>query len=497
MPTLFSHFFRGENTMYGKFFTSTFTGSMMGAGPHVFAVWGYIIANAVKGYVELNPAFLSAVIGSPRQKIEEAIEYLSAPDPNSRSSGHEGRRIVRQGQFQYFVTNFDQYHKIQNEDDRREYNRIKQAEHRAKKKSNVGCKTENKANKDQSVKQDLRDVKSPVNDNQACQHNTYAEEEEEAEAEEETTKEKEKEKEPEVFDTTLPAQDDFGEHIPSTTEIAPPTGEIIYQAYPRHVGKAQALKAIEKAFKKITPMELLSKVQEYAASPAGKKGEFTPHPSTWMNREQWNDDPAEWHRDDSNVHGNGKNELTPENCGPVIYPALVRVEGKVERRIPLQSGQVHVDFITNPGHYDYSLPKVNAWAVWVDIRRNRYLTDPITDRRDLEIAKTLGESIPTREELEWIYVEYIQDTDGDNRPLRWISNRVSAYRAKIAKCHNPDGTIVSYIYGITPKPDSDAPIDPDVDPADAAIAKLLAEQDAQQAQQQQQPAEPVGATLEA
>ena len=92
--------------MYGKFFSSTFIGSMMGAGPTVFAVWGYIVANTVKSTIELNPALLSTIIGCPITDIEKAIEYLSLPDTKSRSGENEGRRIVRQGQFQYFVTNY-------------------------------------------------------------------------------------------------------------------------------------------------------------------------------------------------------------------------------------------------------------------------------------------------------------------------------------------------------------------------------------------------------
>tara|TARA_Y100000310_G_scaffold216555_1_gene217574 strand:- start:71 stop:352 length:282 start_codon:yes stop_codon:yes gene_type:complete len=41
---------------------------------------------------------------------------------------------------------------------------------------------------------------------------------------------------------------------------------------------------------------LLAKVRDYAASPAGQRGEYTPHPSTWMNQERYTDDPNEWKR---------------------------------------------------------------------------------------------------------------------------------------------------------------------------------------------------------
>jgi hypothetical protein len=121
--------------MYGKMFASTFTGSMMGAGPEVFAVWAYVIANAWGGQVELNSALLSAVLGCEKGQVEKAIEYLCAPDDNSRTDDEDGRRLIREGQFAYRVVNHGKYRQIKNEVDRREYNRIKQQEHRARAKS--------------------------------------------------------------------------------------------------------------------------------------------------------------------------------------------------------------------------------------------------------------------------------------------------------------------------------------------------------------------------
>jgi hypothetical protein len=121
--------------MYGKFFRRCFTGSMVGAGADVFAVWAYAISNAVKARVELNPEYLGRVIGSPRGDMEKAIEYLCEPDANSTHSENGGRRLVKEGMFQYFLPQFDRYQRIKNNDDLREANRIRQAEYRAKKKA--------------------------------------------------------------------------------------------------------------------------------------------------------------------------------------------------------------------------------------------------------------------------------------------------------------------------------------------------------------------------
>lgn len=116
--------------MYGKLFSSTFTGSMVGSGPVVFSVWGYVIAHAVQSQVELNPALLAVVLGCPEDKVEAAISVLCSKDPRSRSKDEDGRRIVREGQFAYRVVNHTKYNAMRNEGDRREYNRIKQQEHR-------------------------------------------------------------------------------------------------------------------------------------------------------------------------------------------------------------------------------------------------------------------------------------------------------------------------------------------------------------------------------
>jgi len=82
--------------------------------------------------------------------------------------------------------------------------------------------------------------------------------------------------------------------------------ERIYQAYPRHVGKVAALKAIGKAIaviqeaKRATAEDaadfLNSQVVKFANSPAGQRGGYTPHCATWMNDGRYFDDPNEWRR---------------------------------------------------------------------------------------------------------------------------------------------------------------------------------------------------------
>ncbi len=95
---------------YAKVFSSMYTGSMYGAGMHVFAVWGWVLAHKDEnGCVEINAQLVANELGGDAQQVEEAITYLCAPDPNSRSKGHEGRRLMKESQFGYRVVNHHRY----------------------------------------------------------------------------------------------------------------------------------------------------------------------------------------------------------------------------------------------------------------------------------------------------------------------------------------------------------------------------------------------------
>lgn len=110
--------------MYGKHFQSTYTGSMYGKGALVFAVWGYVIAHTKDSYVEINPIQLAQILGDvSKDEVVAAIEYLCSPDESSRNKDHDGRRLIREGEYLYFVPTFTHYHSMQNSDDRREYMR--------------------------------------------------------------------------------------------------------------------------------------------------------------------------------------------------------------------------------------------------------------------------------------------------------------------------------------------------------------------------------------
>ena len=165
--------------MYGKHFSSTYTGSMIGAGLNVFAVWGYVIANTIKSRVELNPRLLAMILGCKEEEIINAIAFLEKPDPKSRSKKNDGRRLIREGEYQYFIPTHEIYRSILNEDERREYNRLKQAEHRAKIKKEEAARVKESVNDKQDMSK-CQGVLSAV----SAHTDTDTEAEAEAEAEE-------------------------------------------------------------------------------------------------------------------------------------------------------------------------------------------------------------------------------------------------------------------------------------------------------------------------
>jgi hypothetical protein len=110
-----------------------YEGSMYGAGLAVFAVWGWVISHQRGGCVEINTKKLADTLGGTVDEIEGAIAFLEKPDPvHSRCKDHEGRHMVREGQYQFKVPAWEYYQTIRDENGRREYNRVMKAVWRAR-----------------------------------------------------------------------------------------------------------------------------------------------------------------------------------------------------------------------------------------------------------------------------------------------------------------------------------------------------------------------------
>ena len=87
---------------------------------------------------------------------------------------------------------------------------------------------------------------------------------------------------------------------------------LIYAAYPRKVGPAAALRAINKALHTLDPTYLEMQTKAFADACSRWPEEdrrFIPHPATWFNRGSYNDDPATWERQ---APGNARTARTSE-----------------------------------------------------------------------------------------------------------------------------------------------------------------------------------------
>jgi hypothetical protein len=81
--------------------------------------------------------------------------------------------------------------------------------------------------------------------------------------------------------------------------IASPEFDTFWQLWPRRESKATAIKAWDKAVKKISGTEIIEKARAYVTGPKAPTKEFCPFAATWLNQERWNDepDPPQWDPD--------------------------------------------------------------------------------------------------------------------------------------------------------------------------------------------------------
>ena len=248
--------------MFGKLYESTYTGSMVGSGALAFAVWDYAIAHCRNDdRVELNPVLIGAVLGEDPAGVVAALEKFCAPDPRSRSKREDGRKLIREGEFQYFMVNHADYRSMRNEDERREYNRLKQRECRAKKKaSNSQLLHDNSLGNVNSLSQTCVPP---------CAH----------------------------ADADADARDKNNSSAPEVPAgrvrcIYPEDFLSFWAAYPRRKNKGTALKVFLRAKQRADLVDILAGVERAKHSADWRKedGRYIPYPATWLNANGWEDE---------------------------------------------------------------------------------------------------------------------------------------------------------------------------------------------------------------
>lgn len=245
---------------YGKIFESLFTGSMVGSGPTVFAVWTYCIANSKPpGVVELNPVLIAASIGDcTPQDVETAITKLEQPDANTTTQEEDGRRLIREGAFLYRMPTWPKYNAIRREQDRREQTRRATRKWRENKLGDDG--------------------RSPVTTSE------HGEQCEPTEMEIETQAGG-------SLPTVAPIASQSSAHVSKAAGekpfVYPEDFEAFWNVYPKRAGKGAALKAWKKLGaadrKKATEQAMA-----YAKAIIPGRG-FVLNPATWLNRRSFDD----------------------------------------------------------------------------------------------------------------------------------------------------------------------------------------------------------------
>jgi hypothetical protein len=225
---------------YTKLFSLILASTIWREDDKTRIVWITLLALANKnGIAETSIPGLADFARVTIKDCETALEKLRSPDPYSRTKEHDGRRIqdVDGG---FLLINHGKYRAMMSAEERREYNRIKQQEHRQKMSNTV--------------------IDSQTNvDGSALSAHTEAKADSKADA------------------------------------------EAIYQAYPRKIGKPKGLQAIRKALKKVPTGKLLELTKRYSDAVRHTDHQFIPYPQKWFNEERFNDDPSTWVRSDTST----------------------------------------------------------------------------------------------------------------------------------------------------------------------------------------------------
>jgi hypothetical protein len=144
---------------YVKLFGSLLDSSIM--DEPVITRWVWVVVLAMKdrdGRVEATVGGLARRAAVTREQAEEALRAFLSPDPDSRTTALDGRRLVEiEGGWQ--VVNHDLYHAKDNLEDRREKTRIRVARHRARRAAAVSSgsaptETETESNAGNGIRSD-------------------------------------------------------------------------------------------------------------------------------------------------------------------------------------------------------------------------------------------------------------------------------------------------------------------------------------------------------
>ena len=103
---------------------------------HIRVAWMTILSKADHRThtIELNPFLLARIACMTQEQAKEALDVFQAPDPNSRSTVDDGRRLRRLEGNEYLIINADRYYEKMKDWAAREAAALRQAKYRESKK---------------------------------------------------------------------------------------------------------------------------------------------------------------------------------------------------------------------------------------------------------------------------------------------------------------------------------------------------------------------------
>lgn len=158
--------------MYGKIFEEIFDSSVMvHGGDTVYVFVAMIVLSDKEGYIRQHPAAFASRIGKDANTVRAAIANLEAPDPDSSTPDHNGRRIIPLSELTggrenrgWFVVNKKKYKDLAGMEDRREATKNRVRKHRERNATvtprNAQVTNSNACNSNEDVNADVNAVVS-------------------------------------------------------------------------------------------------------------------------------------------------------------------------------------------------------------------------------------------------------------------------------------------------------------------------------------------------
>lgn len=245
---------------YTKLFSSILASTIWREDKDTRIVWITLLAMADRnGMAEGSVPGLADFARLSVDETRKALIKLESPDPDSRTQVDEGRRI-RTVDGGWLLVNHSKYRAKMNEDDRREYKRVKQAQYRAEDEAE-GAVPEDVCG------QVLTDVDNGGQPLTVLPNVTQAEAEAEASPK--------------------------AEDVPAADAAVPSRFEEFWAAYPKKRDKGHA----EKAFKALHVSDdllgiMLSALEHQRRMDDWTKegGKYIPLPATWLHGHRWDDE---------------------------------------------------------------------------------------------------------------------------------------------------------------------------------------------------------------